>query len=323
VRRRRSPRIGGSSSRRTQLSCSAVPLGLRESQAPRKQRRARAPLIHTGSTWPAIYCSADTTGSTNVLHPLCPTDERAHGTRLGEPACRLRSNFSSSLLTTDTGRPTLGLSTFLLSPYPIRRREPQPPDVDHTSPKLATHRSLSSGTGSSGCCCCCRCWRRCLGSKTSTSATQLATEYRHCSRRRRLMISTSVGPAERTGERLTKWRYVSAKRTHRKCTEADGHNATWRKAITERETKGETNNKSARLVPVQRDDEKRISPGCNQKAESRTSAARRHVDVYTPSLSVPCKPSLLFRRCDLIFSFLGCFELLRGASGQPHASACL
>jgi len=293
-----------------------VPLGLRESR--RRENGAalgRLSFTQVQHGWLFIALRIRRAVQTYSI-PSVPL-KSAHGTHLGEPACRLWSNFSSSLLTTATGRPTFGLSTFLLSPYPIRRREPQPPDVDHTSPKLATHRSLSSGTGSSGCCCYCCCrWRRCLGSKTCTSATQLAyTEYRHCSRRRRAMISKSVGRAERYrrqngGECKTRASVVHRSRWAQSHGEESNHR--------EKETKGETNNKSGRLVRVQHDDEKKNVSGMQSgSTEQNVSGA---TSTSTSSLSVLCKP--LFTRCERpdFFSFLRYYEL-HGASGQSNLSA--
>ena len=180
-------------------------------------RSAWPPLIHTGSSSLAIYCSADTKSSTNLRRlpyspqldrrPVCRVDANGTASGLGKRAnwLRRRRKFSSSLLTTNTSRPTPArrLSTFFPVPLPILH-EPQPPDVDHTSPKLATYRSLSSGHR-----------LECLlllASVSWCSRAVLGVHFGHAARREFMAHECdgtyNVCRAERTGKCLSEWQRV-------------------------------------------------------------------------------------------------------------------
>ena len=205
---------------------------------------------------------------------------------------RRRKFFSPSPLTTDTTRPTP-------VPNPVRR-EPQPPDVDHTSPKLATHGSLSSGHRLE--------WLPLLPlARVGVLVLSLAHGSRRPLRSRRSSTDCCGFPPsfcvhmcllDGTNRRsLSKWRRVQ-RRCIRKCTEQGKHEARRdRMSETVRRTKSQSERDAFNAVSAA--SRKTLQEMQSGTAGTRTSPATLHSKApdakSTPnsSFSVQYKP--LFR----------------------------
>jgi len=129
-------------------------------------------LIHSGSTSVAAgylllrgYKTSPSSASGPPSRPLQPIVlQYIPGERMSRDSSASRPHFPPLLPLPNTSRAELSAS----------QRLPAASDVGHTSPKLATHRSLSSRHRLSGYCCC----RGCVGPRRRRPRLGRVEEYR-------------------------------------------------------------------------------------------------------------------------------------------------